>query len=83
MSDQERPDLLDEMGALLSAKEFARVLGRSLNAFYKLSRTGAFRDFIVHPALPPRIYSKAVIRRYLNGERIDQPARVFGRKRSA
>jgi hypothetical protein len=77
---------LHALGPLLNAREMAEVFGRSLKQFYRLARAGAFDCFLVTPAIPPRIYSKALVERYLAGEPIDRAdarVRTFGRKRSA
>lgn len=71
---------LDQYGPLLNASEFARVLGVSLGQFNKNRRLGDYARFETQPALGHRRYSKSLITRWLSGERIDEPSRVFGRK---
>lgn len=71
---------LETCGPLLNAREMARIFGVTVSQFYRKERTGEMDRFKVQPALGPRCYSKALVERYLAGEPIDQPARVFGRK---
>jgi hypothetical protein len=73
--------LIDACGPLLNAREMARVFGITVSQFYRRERMGQFDRFKVQPALGPRCYSKQVVERYLAGEPVDAPARVFGRKR--
>lgn len=68
-------------GPLLSAREMARIFGIGVSQFHRRARLGQFDRFKVQPALGPRCYSKALVERYLAGEPVDQPVRVFGRKR--
>lgn len=71
----------ETLGPLLNAREMARIFGVTVSQFYRRERSGQFDRFKVQPALGPRCYSKSLVERYLDGEPIDQPARVFGRKR--
>lgn len=74
--------MIETYGPLLNAREMARIFGVTVSQFYRRERLGQFDRFKVQPALGPRQYSKALVSRYLAGEPIDQPVRVFGRKRS-
>jgi len=83
MATQALPDLLDQFGPLLNARELARVFGITVNAFYKQARLGTYDVFKVTPPLGPRCYSKQLVARYLAGEDVRRPGGSFGRKRSA
>lgn len=76
-------DWLDMLGPLLSVKDLARIWEVTVSQAHRLNRQGAFDRFRVTPVIGPRQFSKLLIQRYLAGEPIDLPARVFGRKRSA
>lgn len=74
-------EFLDTLGPLLNAREMARIFGVTVSQFYRRERSGEFTVFQVSPALGLRRYSKSIVLRYLAGEAIDRPERVFGRKR--
>lgn len=82
MNTQAFADPLDQYGPLLNARELARLFGLTEGQFYKRAKLGDFERFKVDPPMGQRCYSKALITRYLNGERIDEPSRTFGRKRA-
>jgi hypothetical protein len=72
---------LDAYGPLLNARELARIVGITVSQLHRNARAGKYDHLRVEPVTGPRCYSKHLIQRWLAGERIDQPARVFGRKR--
>jgi hypothetical protein len=71
---------LDQLPALLSAKEMAALFRIGVSHFHKLAKRGAFDKFKVVPAIGPKCYSGVLVARYLKGEAVYTPS--FGRKRA-
>lgn len=71
---------LDNLPALLSAREVAALLRIGARQFYRLAKRDAFKFLKVKPALGPKCYSGTLVSRYLKGESVYVP--TFGRKRA-
>jgi hypothetical protein len=69
------------MSSLLSAREFAALLGIGVSAFYKNAKRGLYDDFKVSPVIGPRCYSGVLITRWLAGEPLYVP--TFGKRTRA
>ena len=68
MSLQQASQPRDLPGRALTAQEFMRELGIQKSLYYKLRAQGRYDFLLVHPAPGGRrIYSGALIQRWLNG----------------
>lgn len=73
--------LLDQYGPLLNSRELARIVGITVSQLHRNARAGKYDHLRVEPVTGPRCYSKHLIQRWLAGESLSEPVRVFGRKR--
>jgi hypothetical protein len=54
--------------ALLGPTEMGRIWRVGKSQFHRLNQQGAFDQFKVRPAIGPKCYSAALVKRYLTGE---------------
>jgi hypothetical protein len=66
-------------GALLSPQDLQAIFNLRRSRFYELESAGAFDQFRVHPPIGNRVYSGALITRYLHGDPVYQ---TFARRRA-
>lgn len=65
---------LSGFGPLLSAADLSVIWNLDVSQIHRYARQGAFDLFRVDPVIGHRSYSKALIQRYLNGERLEPQA---------
>jgi hypothetical protein len=68
-------------GELLRPMDVAAILGYGPTRFNLLNHQGAFDFLKVKPAIGPRCFSGTKVSRYIQGESLEEPVPVFGRKR--
>jgi hypothetical protein len=70
-----------QRGELLTAKEFATILGIGKSQFNRRELAGAYDDFKVTPAYGAKRFSGELVIRWLAGEAMFADCRGVGRKR--